>query len=234
MGLSKVIEVLNRIETEILPHYNEEDVDLYYGDWRRRTELLCDINNLVPKGVTVLDVGSAPGFTSFALKLLGYEVVSLDINPEPYKSLLREYGIEVIKTDLEGGAVPLENEYVDCVVFTEVIEHLHPLKIPNVLSEINRVLKNKGVLYLTTPNAASIGKRVKLLFGLQPSGKMHIKEFTAKEVINMLINHGFKIIEEDYSLAYNVTPHKAEGKAFKNHLVQAVLRHPTKENFFIY
>lgn len=229
---TEVIEVLSRLEAEILSHYGKEDVDLFYGDWRRRAELLCDINNLFPKGATVLDAGSSPGFTSLALKLLGFEVLALDINPAPYKDLLQKQGVYTIKADLENGSIPLKNQYVDCVVFTEVLEHLHPYRIPYVLSEINRVLKLGGGLYLTTPNVASIGKRVKLLFGLQPAGKMHIKEFTAKEVISMLNRQGFKVLYEGYSLAYNMTPHNAEGKGFKNNLAQAVFKYRTKENFF--
>ena len=46
----KVIEVLNFIETDILNHYSAEDVQLFYGDYRRRAELLSDILHLIPEG----------------------------------------------------------------------------------------------------------------------------------------------------------------------------------------
>jgi len=103
-----------------------------------------------------LDAGSAPGYTSLSLKFLGYEVCSLDVNPEPYKRILEERGVKIIKSDLENEIIPLSNECIDCVVFTEVLEHLNPYKVPFTLSEINRVLRIGGLLYLTTPNAVSV------------------------------------------------------------------------------
>jgi len=181
MRLSKeVIEALNFIEANILKHYGTEDVQLFYGDYRRRVELLSDMLHLTPKGARVLDAGSAPGFTSLTLSLLGYEVYSLDIDPEPYRTLLEKYGVKVIKANLEDEVIPLEDEYVDCIVFTEVLEHLHPYKISFTLSEMNRVLKVGGLLYLTTPNAVSIGKRIKMLLGSQPIGKKNMFESTQK------------------------------------------------------
>ncbi|MEZ0345373.1 MAG: hypothetical protein ABWK01_02325 [Infirmifilum sp.] len=87
MRFSKeVIEVLNFIEANILKHYSTEDVQLFYGDYRRRVELLNDILHLISKGAKVLDAGSAPGFTSLALSLLGYEV-------EPVEGLLSVRGV---------------------------------------------------------------------------------------------------------------------------------------------
>lgn len=77
----------------------------------------------------MLNAGSAPGFISIALSLLGYEVYSLDTNPESYRNLLESYGAKVIKTNLEDEAIPLESEQIDCVIFTEVLEHLHPYKL---------------------------------------------------------------------------------------------------------
>jgi len=69
---------------------------------------------------------------------------------------LEKYGVQVIKADLEDEVIPLKDEYIDCVVFTEVLEHLHPYKISFTLSEINWVLKVGGILYPTTPNATDL------------------------------------------------------------------------------
>jgi len=228
----KIAEVLNFIEISILKHYNAEDVQLFYGDYRRRAELLSDILRLIPEGAKVLDAGSAPGFTSLALSLLGYEVYSLDINPEPYRTILEKYGIQIIKVDLENETIPLKDGYIDCVVFTEVLEHLHPYKIPFTLSELNRVLKVRGILYLTTPNAVSIGKRIKMLFGMQPIGEKHVREYTMKEVVTLLTNTGFKILHNSFSIAYNLIPHDARNEDYKSNLLRATLSYPTRGNLF--
>jgi len=146
---SKILKVLNYIETEILPKFNEDDIQMFYGDYKRRAELLEEVVHLIPKNATILDAGSSPGFNSLALKMLGYNVISVDINPEPYKSLLERLGIKVIKVDLENEIIPLNDGSVDCVVFTEVLEHLHPFKITFTLSEINRTLKMGGYIYIS-------------------------------------------------------------------------------------
>ena len=48
----------------------------------------------------------------------------------------------------------------DCAVFTEVLEH-HYYYAPAVLAKINRALKPGGTLILTTPNVASLFKRLR-------------------------------------------------------------------------
>jgi SAM-dependent methyltransferase len=207
-------------------------LSFFYGDWRRRLELLCDLTQLLPKGSTILDAGGAPGFTSIALNLLGYKVIMLDVNPEPYKDLLEGVGVKVLKVDLENDIIPLPAESVDGVVFTEVLEHLHPYRISFTLSKLNRVLKIGGYFYLTTPNAVSIGKRVKMMLGIQPVGEKHVREYTIREVMTLLTMHGFKILYGGFSLVYNLSPHNAKGKDYKSNLLKALLLYPTKGNFF--
>ena len=102
MGFKESIKSLNDIESTVLPHYKaSRDIKLFYSDFRRRVELLNDILNLVPKGARVLDAGSAPGYISLSLKFLGYEVYSLDVNPEPYKRILEERELKLLNLILK-------------------------------------------------------------------------------------------------------------------------------------
>jgi len=234
----EIIEALNFIEANILKHYGTEDVQLFYGDYRRRVELLSVILHLTPKGARVLDAGSAPGFTSLALSLLGYEVYSLDIDPEPYRTLLEKYGVKVIKTNLEDEVIPLEDEYVDHIVFTEVLEHLNPYYVKHALSEINRILRREGILILTTPNIASLFRRLKLLLGKQSTYRYHVKEYTREEVEKLLQQHGFEILISQYSEIYdkNLLKPSSENQLTKiphidNYLkmIKFVLRNPSRK-----
>jgi len=56
------------------------------------------------------------------------------------------------------------------IMFTEVLEHIHYYYVSLILSKINRALKLGGVLVLTTPNIASLFRRLRLLLGKQCSG----------------------------------------------------------------
>ncbi|MEM4367462.1 MAG: class I SAM-dependent methyltransferase, partial [Candidatus Anstonellales archaeon] len=59
--------------------------------------------------------------------------------------------------------LPLKDNVFDSVVSLDVIEHLYD--IDNFLHEINRVLKNRGVFILSTPNVLSWRNRLRFIFG---------------------------------------------------------------------
>jgi SAM-dependent methyltransferase len=75
--------------------------------------------------------------------------------------------VPVYRVNLETTAIPAEDETFDYVVCGEIIEHMEqdPMFL---MSEINRVLKPKGVLILTTPNIASSRGITAMLRGLEP------------------------------------------------------------------
>lgn len=140
--------------------------------------------------------------------------------------------METLKVDLEYDELPFDSNSVDIVVFTEVLEHLNPFRVSWTLSEINRILKNKGLLFLSTPNIASIGKRVKLLLGKQPIGRFHTKEYTMNEVLELLSLHGFKVTSREYTMEYDLTPYHAKHRDFLLSLIKATIKYPTVENAF--
>jgi hypothetical protein len=74
-----------------------------------------------------------------------------------------------------------------------------------VFSEINRILKVGDRLTFTTLNIASLFRRLRLLLGMQPQYRLHVREYTKKEVEDLLINHGFKIINGYYSIIDDLT-----------------------------
>jgi ubiquinone/menaquinone biosynthesis C-methylase UbiE len=54
------------------------------------------------------------------------------------------------KINLDIATLPYPNDFFDAVIFTHVIEHLrHPFRLG---SEINRVMKKGGAIYIETPN----------------------------------------------------------------------------------
>ena len=60
--------------------------------------------------------------------------------------------------------LPYRSNSMDAVVMCEVLEHLNFNPLP-VLLEINRVLKDNGIIYIGMPNQASLGNCLLLLFG---------------------------------------------------------------------
>ncbi len=206
----------------------------YYLEFWRRAEVLNMVLKYCGRNSLIVDIGAAPFITSCALRRLGFNVVAVDIEPEKYMYIARECGINVIKADLERDELPQLG--ADCSVFSEVIEHLNPYYVPEILRKINKTLAIKGKLILTTPNIASLFRRFKLLIGAQPQYRLHVHEYTKKEVEEMLVGSGFKIIESYYSTINDLT--FVDAKEPKQYLtlgdyrklISHTLINPTKTN----
>ncbi len=95
---------------------------------------------------------------------------------------------------------PVVDEKFDLIIFSETIEHL-PVAPEYPLLFLQSLLKENGLLVLTTPNGASILKRMTLLFGENPFERIrfnlnnpgHFREYTRKEILHLAINTKFKV-----------------------------------------
>jgi len=93
-----------------------------------------------------------------------------------------------------------------------------------------------GKLIVTTPNIASLFRRLKLLLGKQPVYRLHVKEYTKYEVEELLRNSGFKILESFYSEVNDL--HFVEAKPCRiylringyHDLIKIMLKRPSKTN----
>jgi 2-polyprenyl-3-methyl-5-hydroxy-6-metoxy-1,4-benzoquinol methylase len=118
--------------------------------------------------------------------------------------------ITVEAIDINGDKFSSEDNFYDLAICSEVIEHL-PNSPKPMLSEIYRILKPEGYFILTTPNQASIGRRIRSLLGysihdnikgyynmeLYPIGtpfRGHVREYTLDELKYMLTRENFSII----------------------------------------
>ena len=226
-------EALLSIEEIVKNFGDQRAIGSYYLEFSRRLEVLKLAEEYCRHGSTVLDLGAQPYIISCALKKMGFNVVAFDIDPELYREIADVCGVGVVRCDLERDELSVDN--ADCVVFTEVLEHLHYYYVPLVLSKINKALKLGGVLILTTPNIASLFRRLRLLLGIQPQYRFHVHEYTMKEVVALLREAGFEIIKAYYSIVNDLTCIDADPEeylrilSFKD-LVRIVLKKPTKLN----
>lgn len=93
----------------------------------------------------------------------------------------------------------------DLIVFSEVIEHL-TLAPEYVFAALRTLLTEKGVLICTTPNAADIAKRIRLLLGRNPYERLrlysmnpgHIREYTGPELRQITEVVGLRCVEQRY------------------------------------
>jgi SAM-dependent methyltransferase len=198
-----------------------------YIDWlySQYESILLDFNELFSNNGTpfrVLEISSFLGVVDIALAKMGFDVSTYDIpefqNNTNLKKLYSEYNVHPsignIK-DIWKNGLPYPDNYFDAVIFSEVIEHLNINPLP-VLQEINRILKPDGILYITTPNQVSLLKRITIIFGGSIRNSIstsvtqiarsqnticgiHWREYTLKELIEILEITGFSIKKYSFS-----------------------------------
>ncbi len=158
-----------------------------------------EIVDLVPdKAVKILDVGCGYGDVGSALKRSSdREVIGIEIDPERVKAAEGKID-KVVVANIEKDELPLEEEYFDCLIFADVLEHMvEPLK---VINRFKRFLKKGGIIVASLPNIRHISIIWDLVFngkwqykdyGLMDRG--HLRFFTKKSVSNMFSAAGLDI-----------------------------------------
>lgn len=122
----------------------------------------------------IVELGAAPGDQIVKIAEQGYTATAVDIGVASdgwadgtegrMKALLERAGVEYVQWDLEEHPYPLLDASFDGVLFTEVFEHLRDYPV-DALREVARILKPGGYLFFTTPNAAYLMNRLRLLRG---------------------------------------------------------------------
>lgn len=196
----------------------------------------------------VLELGALPYIFSGLLLRLADKKLELYLAGAPSRNPNRIQGKVIIENNfllrktcslplalfnVEEDMFPYPDEMFDVVLCCEILEHL-PFSPSHMLYEINRVLKSKGKLILTTPNVLGIGKILALLRGRNiyaPLSRIsiygrHNREYTPKEVQELLHLSNFKIIEIFY--ASPTYPREAYSKGpfglIKYHIIYLVYK----------
>lgn len=150
----------------------------------------------------ILDIGCYNGTIGELLIKRNNDVYGIEANQDAAQLSIRK-NIKVTVQDIES-KFNFESHLFDVVVAAEIIEHI--LDTDFFIEEIKRVLKPKGALVLSTPNSASLGRRLFLLIGKNPYFEAsfgyppyahagHIRFFTKDLLIGFLKFKGFKILE---------------------------------------
>jgi GT2 family glycosyltransferase/SAM-dependent methyltransferase len=130
----------------------------------------------------ILDVGCGTGYGASLLAQKATSVVGIDNSPKAINYAQSNYGRANLSFSLgDCRSLPFRERFFDLVVMFEVIEHV--VEQQRTLSEIQRVLAPKGVLILSTPNAAG---PTKIIEDVNP---FHFKELTETELLELLRPH---------------------------------------------
>lgn len=180
----------------------EDDTEITIEHFQRYNA----IKKLV-KGKTVLDAACGEGYGTYLLSEYTAQIYGVDIDEETVKEARKKYigsNIEYLNASIE--KLPFEDHSFDIVVSFETIEHVDEDIQKRFLSEIKRILKNDGLLIMSTPNKAIYSDEFNF------NNEFHIKEFYYDEFVDF-IQKKFKNIEvyKQYKeIGYFLTSNKEE------------------------
>lgn len=159
----------------------------------------------------VLDIGCGSGtITRNILRTVGCTSIGIDVSEECIKYASEKSIQEGLASDFLVGSIeslPFIEKTFDIVIASHIIEHVpFPEKI---FLELKRILKDGGILLLTTPNYTSFWPLAELIFDHTIAKKgyslhdQHITKFNPSMIKKLFKKTGFSdtVVETYYTLS---------------------------------
>lgn len=149
------------------------------------------------KEKTIVDIGSSFGWLEKEILKIDKSIKIVGIEPDENAVNFSNKNIKDAKF-LVGDALklPIKNNFADIAILFDVIEHVPKNKEINSLNEVHRILKPKGLLFLSTPNSNFF---MNLLDPAFYFGHRHYKLEKLKKIFKKT---GFKIIKSTIKGGY--------------------------------
>ena len=189
------------MKVNIYDQYNEKRYSKKMPtDGVDKTRIDFILKNIPDNNLEILDIGCWDGSYAIRYKKKTNKIFGIESSVTAVKQA-KKRGIIVRQGDF------MEKKYFkdkkfDIVVAGEIIEHVFDTDL--FIEKAKNLLKKNGILILTTPNVASLPRRILLLLGMNPilenrtlinQSAGHIRYFTFKDMFQLLKDHNFKIIE---------------------------------------
>ena len=194
---NKVVQTVNIIGKKLLSSYSRARSAYLAKRALLDRRLPFDLERSIGKtaGSRFLDLGCGVGGASVLVVKDEFEVYALDVDRE---QLLYERNRKVklgINLALaEGQRLPFRERSFDVIYCCHVLEHIR--NDSAALMEMERVLKDDGVLLLSVPNALNLSSRFKrrMKCGNQLATSEHLREYGKDELVSLLNSCGFRIL----------------------------------------
>jgi SAM-dependent methyltransferase len=183
---------MNIDENYLLNLYKER---FYLSAEKKYNQFLADYLSIyfpqLQVGSKILEIGFGNGMFLKELENRGFKTYGMDISTQ----LVSVVG-KFIKAELKVGDIneilPYEDGFFDAVVLFAVLEYAEDYN--RSIKEIQRVLKNNGIIFISVLNSRSI---LHYLLGKRWSwyqDKYHVHMFDENKLRTILINSGFEIL----------------------------------------
>jgi 2-polyprenyl-3-methyl-5-hydroxy-6-metoxy-1,4-benzoquinol methylase len=154
-------------------------------------------------GARLLEVGAGHGLFLAAARERGYDVVGVELSETSAAHARESLGLTVHSTQLEDA--PLAGRF-DVICAWDTIEHVPDPDV--ILTEIHRLLKPGGRLFLTTGDLGSFNARIRGSRWRQIHPPTHVNYFSRATMRTLLSRLGFRTVGIEttayYHSMYNV------------------------------
>jgi ubiquinone/menaquinone biosynthesis C-methylase UbiE len=156
-------------------------------------------------GKDVLDAACGEGYGSNMLVKVAKSVTGLDIDSNTIKHAQNKYKSDNL-TYIEGScsALPFENSSFDVVISFETLEHLEHQQ--QMLAEFNRVLRNDGILIISTPDKKHYSDATGFV------NEFHVKELYKNEFEQLLNSYWSQQVWYSQAMTFNSVMEKLDSK----------------------
>ena len=150
-------------------------------------------------GKTLLEVGVGEGHLIAVAQEMGYEVTAVELIEADAQETADLLELPVICGDF----LHLEEKdlQVDIITMGDVLEHLQ--RPTEGLQKAHTLLKDNGILWLSTPNFESSFSKMMKVNDAMRSEPYHIAYFSRKGLVALLEKVGFELLEYSVSNRYN-------------------------------
>jgi len=151
------------------------------------------------KNSTILDYGCGDGrYLEEFLNVNPYKIIGADISPYAINQAKKKFpkGRFFVTEGKDNEKLPINAGSVDFILAADVIEHI--FEVTNFLTEMNRVLKKGGKIFISTPYHGTIKNIIIALIGFDTAFNptyAHIRFFTKNSLSKLLQANGFKVTE---------------------------------------
>ncbi|MBF0105401.1 MAG: class I SAM-dependent methyltransferase [Deltaproteobacteria bacterium] len=172
-------------------YYRQERLEKNNWWFATKTNRLADVLRTFLGNTenNILEIGCGTGTCIPLLQKYG-RVVSIDKSPHAI-NVCRQKKFHPLLMNVEDD-LPFERASFDVVVLLDVIEHIK--KDVSVLEKINELLKQGGILLLTT-------SAFKHLWSEHDGDVQHFRRYTKKNLAAKLKNTGYRVVRQNYTCA---------------------------------
>jgi 2-polyprenyl-3-methyl-5-hydroxy-6-metoxy-1,4-benzoquinol methylase len=175
-----------------------------YGraDWliRKLHQSLARWHPLPPSSTRVLDIGFGSGLLLMKLARQGFKCVGVDGSAEATQTLAKKLAQENIPGESIQADVtdlPFDDGSFDCIIATQLIEHLPAEDTPRFFKEVSRCLAPEGLFMATTRWNEDLAKSMCVCPDCLAvfHWEQHLQSFTEASVVDLCRQAELKVLQ---------------------------------------